>query len=220
MLSSQGFDLWADGYDQSVGLTDEEGGYPFAGYKELLNRIYQRVLTRKSPRVLDIGFGTGTLAARLYQQSCVIFGQDFSTRMLEAASAKMPKAQLYQGDFSRGLVPQLQGQTFDFITATYSLHHLTLEGKRDFLAQLRRGAQRPHGLEIRPLSLCRHGVFQAEALTGMAGKPKADEAQFFRRPDHFLRRIFSVAKGRMGMGVGQKTHSGFLLCFIVYRFWF
>ena len=31
MLSSQGFDLWADGYDQSVGLTDEEGGYPFAG---------------------------------------------------------------------------------------------------------------------------------------------------------------------------------------------
>ena len=39
MLSSQGFDLWADGYDQSVGLTDEEGGYPFAGYKELLNRI-------------------------------------------------------------------------------------------------------------------------------------------------------------------------------------
>lgn len=42
MLSSQGFDLWADGYDQSVGLTDEEGGYPFAGYKKLLNRIYQR----------------------------------------------------------------------------------------------------------------------------------------------------------------------------------
>ena len=29
MLSSQGFDLWADGYDQSVGLTDKEGGYPF-----------------------------------------------------------------------------------------------------------------------------------------------------------------------------------------------
>lgn len=88
--------------------------------------------------MLDIGFGTGTLAARLYQHGCVIFGQDFSARMLEAASAKMPKAQLYQGDFSRGLVPQLQGQTFDFITATYSLHHLTLEGKRDFLAQLRR----------------------------------------------------------------------------------
>ena len=34
MLSSQGFNLWADGYDKSVNLTDEEGGYPFAGYKE------------------------------------------------------------------------------------------------------------------------------------------------------------------------------------------
>ena len=110
MLSSQGFNLWADGYDKSVNLTDEEGGYPFAGYKELLNRIYQRVLTRKAPRVLDIGFGTGTLAARLYQQGCAIFGQDFSARMLEIASAKMPQARLYQGDFSRGLVPQLQEQ--------------------------------------------------------------------------------------------------------------
>ena len=161
MLSSQGFDLWADGYDQSVGLTDEEGGYPFAGYKELLSRIYQRVLTRKSPRVLDIGFGTGTLAARLYQQGCVIFGQDFSTRMLEAASAKMPKAQLYQGDFSRGLVPQLQGQTFDFITATYSLHHLTLEGKRVFLAQFRR--------QLAP---------EGEILIGAAG-PSWDEEEIY-----------------------------------------
>lgn len=31
MLSSQGFDLWADGYDASVGLSDEENSYPFAG---------------------------------------------------------------------------------------------------------------------------------------------------------------------------------------------
>lgn len=31
MLSSQGFDLWADGYDQSVGLTDEEGRLSLRG---------------------------------------------------------------------------------------------------------------------------------------------------------------------------------------------
>lgn len=176
MLSSQGFDLWADGYDQSVGLTDEEGGYPFAGYKELLNRIYQRVLTRKSPRVLDIGFGTGTLAARLYQQGCVIFGQDFSTRMLEAASAKMPKAKLYQGDFSRGLVPQLQGQTFDFITATYSLHHLTLEGKRDFLAQLRRQLA-PEG-EILIGDVAFRTQAELEACRNAAG-PSWDEEEIY-----------------------------------------
>ena len=97
MLSSQGFDLWADGYDQSVGLTDEEGGYPFAGYKELLNRIYQRVLTRKSPRVLDIGFGTGTLAARLYQQGCVIFGQDFPPGCWKRLRPKCQKRSCIRG---------------------------------------------------------------------------------------------------------------------------
>ena len=42
----------------------------------------------------SVAIGTGVLAARLYQQGCVIFGQDFSTRMLEAASAKMPQAKL------------------------------------------------------------------------------------------------------------------------------
>ena len=177
MLSSQGFNLWADGYDKSVNLTDEEGGYPFAGYKELLNRIYQRVLTRKAPRVLDIGFGTGTLAARLYQQGCAIFGQDFSARMLEIASAKMPQARLYQGDFSRGLVPQLQEQTFDFITATYSLHHLTLEGKRNFLTQLRRQLA-PEG-EILIGDVAFRTRTELEACRKTAGSAWDDEEIYF-----------------------------------------
>ena len=33
MLDNKGFDLWADGYDKSVGLSDEENTYPFAGYR-------------------------------------------------------------------------------------------------------------------------------------------------------------------------------------------
>ena len=136
MLSSQGFDLWADGYDQSVGLTDEEGGYPFAGYKELLSRIYQRVLTRKSPRVLDIGFGTGTLAARLYQQGCRIYGQDFSPRMIELAREKMPEAELVQGDFTLGVAESLTRRRYDAIVATYSLHHLTDAQKPGFIRSL------------------------------------------------------------------------------------
>ena len=35
MLDNRGFDLWADGYDLAVGLSDEENTYPFAGYKEM-----------------------------------------------------------------------------------------------------------------------------------------------------------------------------------------
>lgn len=74
MLSDKGFDLWADGYDGSVGLSDEDGTYPFAGYRQILNEIYNRVLTGKGRTVLDVGFGTGALTARLYQQGCSVWG--------------------------------------------------------------------------------------------------------------------------------------------------
>ena len=39
MLSNTGFDLWADGYDKSVGLSDENGRYPFVGYRAMMNAL-------------------------------------------------------------------------------------------------------------------------------------------------------------------------------------
>ncbi|MCH5323808.1 MAG: class I SAM-dependent methyltransferase [Eubacterium sp.] len=129
MLDNNGFDLWADGYDKTVGLSDEENSYPFAGYKEILSKIYQTVLKKGKSVVLDIGFGTGTLTQKLYEQGCEVWGQDFSSRMIELASAKMPNAHLFQGDFSQGLVEPLLQNSYDYIIATYSLHHLTDENK-------------------------------------------------------------------------------------------
>lgn len=136
MLDHNGFDLWADGYDKTVGLSDEENSYPFAGYKETLARIYQIVLSKGKSTVLDIGFGTGTLTRKLYEQGCEIWGQDFSSRMIELASAKMPNAHLFQGDFSQGLVEPLLQNSYDFIIATYSLHHLTDDSKITFIRSL------------------------------------------------------------------------------------
>lgn len=136
MLNSKGFDLWAGGYDESVSLSDESDTYPFAGYKVILNEIYNRVLSHPGKRVLDIGFGTGTLTSKLYEQGCCIFGQDFSDKMIEVAQKKMPEARLYQGDFSRGLVKELKQLSYDAIIATYSLHHLTDHQKICFLGQL------------------------------------------------------------------------------------
>lgn len=136
MLSDKGFDLWADGYDKSVGLADETDSYPFAGYRRLLNMIYNDILSRRGRDVLDIGFGTGTLAAKLYAQGCHIYGQDFSERMIELAAAKMPDARLYQGDFSKSLVEPLCMRKYDAIVATYSLHHLSDEEKVEFISVL------------------------------------------------------------------------------------
>ncbi len=136
MLNNTGFDLWADNYDKSVGLSDEDGTYPFAGYRGILGEIYRRVLTARGRTVLDLGFGTGTLTAKLYEQGCCIAGQDFSQRMITLAQEKMPQARLFQGDFSQGIAAPLTQQRYDAIIATYSLHHLTDEQKADFLRSL------------------------------------------------------------------------------------
>ena len=136
MLDNKGFDLWADGYDKTVGVSDEGNAYPFAGYKDVLGTIYKIIMDKPNAVVLDIGFGTGTLTTKLYENGCTIYGQDFSARMIELASEKMPNAHLYQGDFTQGMVEPLQAQSYDFIVATYSLHHLTDEQKVSFLRVL------------------------------------------------------------------------------------
>lgn len=136
MLDNKGFDLWADGYDKAVGLSDEENTYPFAGYKQVLGRIFEFIMQKPNAAVLDIGFGTAALTAKLYENGCDIYGQDFSSRMIELASEKMPHAHLYQGDFTQGLAAPLKQHSYDFIVATYSIHHLTDDQKIRFIKEL------------------------------------------------------------------------------------
>lgn len=136
MLDNKGFDLWADGYDRSVGLSDEENSYPFAGYRKVLGSIFQTVMQKPHAVVLDLGFGTGTLTAKLYEHGCSIYGQDFSQKMIEAAQRKMPDARLYRGDLTEGLAEPLRERRYDFIVATYALHHLTEEQRRPLIREL------------------------------------------------------------------------------------
>lgn len=136
MLDDKGFDLWAEGYDKSVGLSDEDNAYPFAGYKVIINKIYNEILALPSKKVLDIGFGTGTLTTKLYEKGMEIYGQDFSKEMLNHAQSKMPKANLYIKDISKGLDESLKDYKYDAIIATYSLHHLEDENKISFIKSL------------------------------------------------------------------------------------
>ena len=136
MLDNKGFDVWAEEYDTSVKLSNEDNTYPFAGYNEIIYKIYKKVISKSNATVLDIGFGTGTLTQKLYQYGCDIYGQDFSLRMIELASNRMPNANLYQGDFTKGVVEQLKKRLYDFIIATYSIHHLKRDEKVKFLHEL------------------------------------------------------------------------------------
>ena len=92
MLNSKGFDEWAAGYDASVRHSHDAGEYPFAGYDAVLSLIEARVNSRPGADVLDLGFGTGMLTARLYAAGHPVAGVDFSQNMLDAARTKMPKS--------------------------------------------------------------------------------------------------------------------------------
>ncbi|RSD28795.1 class I SAM-dependent methyltransferase [Mesobacillus subterraneus] len=146
MLNKQGFDLWADGYDKTVQISEENNQYPFAGYRLILNTIFNKVMERDAARVLDIGFGTGVLTSKLYENGHLINGVDFSTRMIELAREKMPMANLVEGDIADGLPEELKIADglpeelkiagYDFIISTYALHHLTDEAKVEFIKEL------------------------------------------------------------------------------------
>ncbi len=136
MLNDQGFDLWANGYDKSVALSEESNEYPFAGYGDVLNFIYNGVRRGPGKRVLDVGIGTGVLAQKLYGEGYAICGVDFSEKMLALAGAKMPHATLIKHDFSKGLPKALEGDAFDSIVCTYAIHHLKHEEKLGLLRAL------------------------------------------------------------------------------------
>ena len=145
MLDNKGFDLWADKYDSAVEMSAADNTYPFAGYGEVLGRIFRIVTRAPGAVILDVGFGTGALATRLYEKGCAVYGQDFSARMIELAREKMPEAVLVQGDFSKGLSPALRTRSYDYILSTYALHHLSHAEKlsliREMLSCLRPGGQ-------------------------------------------------------------------------------
>lgn len=145
MFDSKEFDSWADNYDKDMELEAEKNSYPFAGYREVHESITETILKKKGATVLELGFGTGTLASELYSNGCEIYGQDYSARMTELAQAKIPGAHLYQKDFGEGLAEPLLEKKYDFIVATYAMHHLTDEQKisliHDLLGLLKPGGR-------------------------------------------------------------------------------
>ena len=136
MFGSKDVDLWADGYDKSVNISDENNEYSFAGYKDVLNIIYNKIRSKDTGTILDIGIGTGTLVNKLYSDGYSIYGIDFSERMIEIAKEKMPSAELYQYDISKGLPAELDNIKFDYIISTYTIHHLNDKEKVEFINDL------------------------------------------------------------------------------------
>ncbi|KUK09257.1 MAG: SAM-dependent methyltransferase [Caldanaerobacter subterraneus] len=63
------FNLWAKDYDMDVKKSERENRYLFAAYKEVLNTVYSKVSGYEKKIILDLGFGTGVLTKRLFENT-------------------------------------------------------------------------------------------------------------------------------------------------------
>jgi putative AdoMet-dependent methyltransferase len=52
VLNNKGFDLWAKEYDKSVELSSKK--YPFDGYYDVLNYVYNTISKEGKKDILDI----------------------------------------------------------------------------------------------------------------------------------------------------------------------
>jgi SAM-dependent methyltransferase len=107
------------------------------------NVHYQPVILSAVPRgcrtALDVGCGDGLLAARLAERCANVTGIDRDPRMIAGARAQLPsRITFVEADF---LTYPFSADSFDFVCANTSLHHM------DFTAALTRAANllRPGG---------------------------------------------------------------------------
>ena len=136
VLDAAGFDAWQAQYEADVAACEAAGDYPFAGYTDLQQQIFDIVHAREGVSALDLGCGTGKLAARLLEAGHPVTAVDFSHNMLAAAAKNAPGAELLQAQLEE--VPEkLAGRGFDCVYATYSLHHLPDQRKYALLERLK-----------------------------------------------------------------------------------
>ena len=136
ILDAAGFDAWQAQYEADVAACEAAEDYPFAGYTQLQQQMFDIVHAREGVSALDLGCGTGKLAAKLLEAGHPVTAVDFSENMLAAARKNAPDARFLQAELKE--VPQkLAGEQFDCIVAAYSMHHLPDEDKYALLSALK-----------------------------------------------------------------------------------
>ncbi|MFC5403405.1 MerR family transcriptional regulator [Cohnella soli] len=120
---------WTDkwGFDQLAPTHDERVKARLDGYEdyeELLDCIFTYTLPVEDEHGLDIGIGTGNLAARFLEAGCRMSGVDQSREMLKRCRSKHPDIETKVGNFLA--LPYLEKQ-FDFVVTSFAFRHLTAE---------------------------------------------------------------------------------------------
>jgi len=110
---------------------------------EMLETICKNISLRGPAKILDVGTGTGRVALKLLEQGADVIASDFAYRMVSAAKElrdKRPlsiqdRLSLCVSDFSHLPFPD---DSFDYVTACTSLHHIDTDQKRKAAQAFRR----------------------------------------------------------------------------------
>ncbi|MFA5309291.1 MAG: class I SAM-dependent methyltransferase [Dehalococcoidales bacterium] len=123
-----GFAQWAPSYDDSVSRADLSGDWIFKDYGRVLDTVvaYCGLDENSYSSLLDIGCGTGSLAARFLSRGLQVTGIDPVAEMRRICRRQYPAVRVMAGDFLK-IPPSLP--RFDLIVSTYALHHLTAPEK-------------------------------------------------------------------------------------------
>jgi putative AdoMet-dependent methyltransferase len=128
------FDAWADNYDQL--LDGGNASISFEGYEDVLAETVIQAQVVPGMRVLDLGTGTGNLAARFLSAGCDVWGMDFSEGMLAKAREKLPGLHPVLADLRDETWPQDLLRQYDRIVSAYVWHDFDLEYKLGLLKRL------------------------------------------------------------------------------------
>lgn len=125
------FDNWAASYDTTL---ENTAGFPFEGYERVLAEVVSGAGVGAGANVLDVGTGTGALAARFALFGCRVLGLDLSEAMLARARENVPTADFQQLDLL-GDWGELETRRFDAVVSAYVLHEFDPETKLELLTR-------------------------------------------------------------------------------------
>jgi putative AdoMet-dependent methyltransferase len=131
------FNKWASVYDEQVSQASPTDDWMFGGYDRVLDKVvaYCGLVENSNTSILDIGSGTGNLAARFVEHGMQVIGIDPSAEMRKICRRKYPNIELMTGDFLK--YPRALPKA-DLIVSAYAFHHLTAAEKAQAVPMMKR----------------------------------------------------------------------------------
>jgi putative AdoMet-dependent methyltransferase len=130
------FNAWAANYDQL--LDSGNDSISFEGYEEILAETTALAQAVPGMCVLDLGSGTGNLAAHFVSAGCEVWGMDFSEGMQAKAREKLPGLHPILADLRDEVWPESLTRRYDRIVSAYVWNDFDLVTKMGLLVRLSR----------------------------------------------------------------------------------